>query len=281
MGHIIQVVDGSPHEVWVPVTSVGATTMYVGQLVQTGTDGVITMANASGVLDKSTKVNYAGTLVGTKIPFGVVTAVSAANPTYNSTYKRNSVTSVITSNANYTVDMAGVEGGWSKGDKQAYVKVALITPQTILRAPIYLTSFGTAPTVATVASGASSTGMGYTTAATIGFTSVAHKTTAYCRSGANKGIYRVTSDTSTTVKTCTSPFPYAIAVGDTFVHVNLKSFGHTTIALDSLGLFVLAEGDASNNYGVNVINLDLSEAGNEYVDFQFGAYQFVATDYLS
>jgi hypothetical protein len=110
---------------------------------------------------------------------------------------------------------------------------------------------------------------------------VASKTTAYCRSGANKGIYRVTSDTSTTVKTTASPFPAAIAVGDTFVHVNIKSFGHTTIQLDALGMFALAEGDASHNYGVNVIKLNLAEAGKEYVDFQFGAYQFLATDYLS
>jgi hypothetical protein len=275
-----QVIDGSPHEVWVPVTAVGATTIYMGQIVQTGTDGVITLGAASGIMDKSTKADYAGTLAGAKVPFGIVTGLS--NPKYDSTYKRNKITSVITSNANYVeTGTPCAEGSLgSRAEKQAMVKVALITPSTIIRAPIYLTSFGTAPTASTVTT-AGSTGMGYTVGATIGFTSVASMTTAYCRSGNNKGIYRVTSDTSTTVKTTASPFPFAVAVGDVMVHVNFKPFGFTGLQLDSLGLFALADTTAANCFPVNVVSLNLKEAGKEYVDFMFCAQQFTVVDWLS
>lgn len=275
-----QVIDGSPHSVWVPITAVGATTMYVGQIVQTGTDGILTINQASGIMDKGTKSDYAGTLAAAKIPFGVITALS--NPTYDSTYKTNSQTSVITTHANYTASMTSCSEGQlgKRSEKQAMAKVALITPTTIIRAPIYLTNFGTAPTVCTVSTG-STTGMGYTVSATIGFTSVASMTTAYCRSGGNKGLYRVTSDTSTTVKTVTSPFPYDIAIGDTFTHVNFKPFGFTGIQLDSLGLFVLADTAAANCYPCNVVSLNLEKAGAEYVDFMFCAQQFNAVDWLS
>jgi hypothetical protein len=231
-------------------------------------------------MDKATKADYAGTLAAAKVPLGVVTAVSAESPTYDSTYKTNKITSLITTNANYVANNAGVEGLFRKGDKQAYVKVALITPETVIRCPIYLTSFGTAPSVVTVST-AGTTGMGYTVSSTVGFTSVASMTTAYCRSGANKGVYRVTSDTSTTVKTTASPFPYGVAVGDTFVHVNFKPFGFTGLGLDALSLFVLADTAAANCYPCNVVGLNLEKAGAEYVDFMFLSQQFTVVDWLS
>ena len=34
----------------------------------------------------------------------------------------------MTTNANYALERQGVEGPWGKGDKQAYVQIALITP---------------------------------------------------------------------------------------------------------------------------------------------------------
>ena len=259
---------------WVPVAANSSNTLYEGQVVTMGTDGVIGIGQASGAWNTTSKTTYPAL----EIPYGIVIGTSNRWEQYDTTVNTQKITSLTTSNANFYPagrEMAGIEGGWGQ-DRQAYVYVERIFPWTVLKAPIYFTSLGTAPTVATVASGASSTGMGYTTAATIGFTSIASLTTAFCRSGANKGMYRVTSDTSTTVKTVTSPFPFAIAVGDTFVHVNLKSFGTTRIQLDANAMFILGDAAVSSDYyQADVFRLSLAAPGKEYLSFRFGAFNFM------
>ena len=259
---------------WVPVAANAANTLYEGQVVTMGTDGVIGLAQAAGAWNTTNKTTYPGLA----IPYGIVIGTSNRWEQFSTTVNSQYVTSLITSNANmYPAgrEMAGIGGGWGQ-DRQAYVYVERIFPFTVLKAPIYFTSLGTAPTVATVASGASATGMGYTTSASIGFTSIASLTTALCRSGANRGLYRVTSDTSTTVKTVTSPFPFAIAVGDTFVHVNIKSLGTTPIQLDANAMFVLGDTAASTNYfAADVYKLALETPGKEYLAFRFNEYNFM------
>ena len=51
------------------------------------------------------------------------------------------------------------------------------------------------------------------TTATFGFTPVAYNATHYCRSGANKGLYRIPYNTSATAQTYKIAYPYDIAVG--------------------------------------------------------------------
>jgi hypothetical protein len=44
---------------------------------------------------------------------------------------------------------------------------------------------------------------------------------------------------------------------------------------DSESMFIANNSDCSSNYfAINVIRLDLSEDGNEFVDFQFGIDNF-------
>lgn len=260
--------------VWVPVAANAANTVYEGSIVTLGTDGVVALGQAAGAYDTTGKD---GTPSTAGIPFGLVLGTSRRWESYNSTQKRDQITSIITTNANFYptgAEMAGLEGGWGM-DKQAYVYVERIFPHTILRAPIYFTSLGTAPTVNATTVG-SATGVGYTTA-TFGFTSVQYNTSSYCRTGANRGIYRVTTNGAhATVFTFTSPWPAAVAVGDTFTHVNIRTHGTSRIQLDSTSSFVLGDAALTGDYfEADVVRLDLSEAGREYVNFRFGAFAFM------
>jgi len=258
---------------WVPVDSSGATTVYVGSIVTDGADGVKALGTAAGDFDTTGKDGTASTA---GIPLGVVVGTNNAATLYSSTYKRNYVTSIITTNANYALERQGVEGPWGKGDKQAYVQIALITPLTVVRMPIYNAALGTAPTVATVASLATggATGVGCTTSA-IEAAPVANQNGIYFRTGKNAGIYRLVQTTSTTVHTFTSPFPYAIAVGDTCVRTP-KFFGTSFLQFDATSSWVNNGVAWGTDYFHTLVHkLDMSVAGQCFVDISFGAFAFM------
>lgn len=268
------IVSPNPHEVWMPVYGNGTsgTTLYVGQLVTNGIDGVKALGVAAGL---SNITNHDGVpSTGGGIPLGVVTATSYKDPVYDSTYKTNSIAGVYSTFANFTKENAGV-GGWAKGDKAPYVKVALCFPDSIVRMPIYNSSFGTAPTVRTV-SVAGSTGLGCTVSAAVDFTPMSGNNTYYFRSGANMGIYRVSDQTSTTAPAWDTPCPAAIAVGDTLVAVNIRSHGWSRCQFDSTSQFLDCSSDVTSScFNIFVIKLDLSVAGQEYCDFMFMPSNFI------
>lgn len=269
-----EVVSQNPQLIWVPVdATAGAVTVYEGSIVTATTTGVAALGAAAGIGDVTGKNTFA--TYG--VPLGVVVGTSRQTELYNSTAKRNSITSIITSNANFTVDMMGIEGEWGI-DKQAYVQIAVITPETMIRMPIFDGSVGTAPTASTVTGGASATGMGFNTAA-IDFTTIAGQSTAYCTKGLNMGIYRSLSSAHTTTHTVSSPFPYATAVGDKYLISNVRAFGTSLIQFDATASYV--ENDAAvsaDYYFVNVTRLFLGESGKEYVEFRFNPYQFLPVD---
>jgi hypothetical protein len=96
----------------------------------------------------------------------------------------------------------------------------------------------------------------------------------YCRSGANRGVYRVSSDTSTTVKTVYDYFKYDVALGDTFVGVPFK-LGETFLQLDATATYLEASATAATNYyEATIVELNLSTAGEEYAIFRFSTNQF-------
>jgi len=260
-----EVVSQNPQLIWAPVATNAANTVYEGCIVTATSTGVNVLGAAAGIGDV------------TGVPCGVVVGTSRQVELYNSTAKRNSITSIITSNANMTVDMMGIEGEWGN-DKQAYVQIAKITPETLIRMPIYDGAVGTAPTASTVTAGASATGMGFNTAA-IDFTTIAGQTTAYCTKGLNMGIYRALSSASTTTHTVDSPFPYATAVGDKFLISNIRAFGTSLIQFDATASYV--ENDAAlsaDYYFVDIARLFLGESGKEYVEFRFNVYQFLPVE---
>jgi len=254
-----------PATLWMPMDyDTDGNTLYVGQLVETNGDGVREIDVASGTYDTT----------GNTVMLGVVIGENNATPVYDTTYKVNKITSVATQAAQLARSWTGAEGHmYPKGDPQPLVQVALITPETIIEGSIYNAAYGTAPTVLTTTTGSTAGLTGMVTNA-CEFTPVADLATQYCRTGANRGLYRVTTDTSTVSPTNAVAWPYAVAVGDTFVRVPFRQ-GASYIYIDSLGMYVDSSASpATNYYGVTVVDMDLSIAGEEKVWFRFAPVHF-------
>ena len=266
----LEVVSHDPRIIVVPVSPNGTSgeTVYVGQPVYKGLGGVLPKGAASGASDTTNKLNQI---------FGVVVGICeiGSEQSYSSSYSANYIsTPANISHAHLAARSEKVQrhahGMWKMGDTDYKVEVALVTPETVLRAPIFNSSWGTAPTVATVSTG-STTGLGCTTDA-IDFTPVAQMATVQFRSGANNGVARILDSTSTTVHTWDIPCKEDIAVGDTLVAVNLPAFGLARMQLDSEGMFVdNSAALTSDYYTVNVLRLYLDDAGSEKVEFMFTA----------
>jgi len=245
----------------------GSETLRVGQLVKAGGDGVLNLGQASGAADTTNKA----------VPYGVVVATNLATSVLDTTYNSNYITQGDTHvGTGGKGDFRGVEGRWPKGDNAGMVQVMLIGPETVLKGRIFNGSYGTAITEGTVTTG-STTGAGFTCSGGLSdaSTPVADLGTVYCRAGGNAGVYRITTDTSATVKTVGLNFPYDIAVGDTFVNVQMRKEGLSYVQTDAEAMFFDASANPSTNYWViNVIDLDLSTSGEEVVYFTFSGVHF-------
>ena len=269
-----QIVQNIPESFtrWMPIDrTVGATALYVDQLVKKDSalvNGLAPLAAASGASDKT----------GLQTILGVVIGDNNFKQTFLATYGQYSA-SVQSVAAQLARGWLGAEGMWAKNDPQPLVKIAIIGPHTILRAPICNATYGVAPTVLTASAINATMGLGMTTNAFEGAgTIVANMTTTYCRKGANEGLYRVNKDTSTTVMTFDTYWPYTLAVGDTFVRVNL-ALGTCNAQINStagyLGMcFDNAADVSTNNFSIDVLDLDLKNAGQESVIFKFNACHF-------
>ena len=265
---MFRVVSGSPYRTWINVDRITGASLYVGQLVKTTVsfDGAAPLAIASGAYDITNDQQLYGVVVGT----------NDLTPTFEATYGQ--YIAPVQSQANQVARRQfGASGNQSKGDPCAKVEVDVITPCTIIRGDIYNVTVGVAQTLETVTTG-STTGAGYTANA-CDVAPVAYMSTSYCRTGANAGLYRIRTDTSTTVATFGTYFPFDIAVGDTFVTVPLRqrgmSYAQITATTNYLGMgFDCAVTPATNYFGVNVLEMDLSVAGKEHVIFNFSAAHF-------
>jgi hypothetical protein len=269
------VVEQEIRTIWVPLGCVSADTadtFYEGQLVMSNAAVGQPAGEGLGVYGAGAGHSDA---TGKNVPFGVILAFNDANPLYSSTYKGQYCTSVTTQAQQLARDFRGVEGMFGKGDPQPFAKVAVIGPSTILKAPIYLAAYGTAPTVYTNTT-ADSTGATITTSATT-MTPVTYNTTWYCRSGANKGLYRVAYSTSTTSHTFYVHWPYAIAAGDTFVPVCARPFGTSLCQFDTESTFLQAQPTTgTDDVSLDILDMNLEVAGQEYATFKFNADHFCA-----
>lgn len=251
----------TPPPQWCPLTP--SATVYMNSLVYESGEGVSAAPAASG----------AGDTTGNAYIAGVAIAHNRATPLYNTTYKEEYITDPGAADPHdgASVEFNGVEGPWSKGDagNMAMVLVEKIWPWTVLRAPLYATSVGTAPTLLTVTTG-NANGLGMTTNATQ-FTPVADLCTAYCRTGANAGSYRISDDASTTVSTWDRALISDVAVGDTFVRAPYRHTGASYAQINATcGSFLdCAASPATNYYHIWVHRLDLSVAGEEFIEFSF------------
>jgi hypothetical protein len=251
--------DTSNQSLWAPL--INTDTLYVGQLLISGNEGVAPLAAATG----------AGDTTGKQVPWGVTIGTNRKTPVFDTTYNSDSIVYAAASGAG-SEDYVGVEGPWKRNDRVAMVEYLPLTAQTVLRAPLYTDTIGTAPTVGTLS------GTPTTTAATssaVEEAGVASLSTMYVRSGAAAGSYRVTDDTSTTAITWDAELGTASASGDTIVRVNLRPLGTCRAQIGTEALFIDTGATVTTNYFlIDVVRLDLSEAGREYVEFRFHPCHF-------
>jgi hypothetical protein len=260
---------------WAPVLV--SDTVYTGAIIgvdaATPLDGVYPMPVASG----------AGNLTNNDCPMGVCIGNNnvTGNVVYSSTQNAEYITAGNEASAHdITTQFQGAEGPLGN-DTFQMVAYHPITAETVLRGPIFNAAVGTAPTVLTVTTGSGSDGLDFVSNANES-TTVANYATAYCRSGANAGTYRQIVNASSTSFQNTPAFKEDIAVGDTFVVVNLNRFGHSRCYIDAEGLYLDSNAEVSTNYHyIDVLRLDLSEAGNEYCEFRFNPICFNLIDRIA
>jgi len=230
--------------------TIGAT-CYQGQLaaadvsLSTGGDVTACPVAASALPDATSHI------------VGIITGV-IQSPVYTASYYNGD-------KATYTTTQATIAA--LDPPKPQMVEVTLITPTTLIKAPIWQTTPGTALTELASTTAVSAG----TTVVTSGFTATEDSySTIYCRSGANRGQYRkVTGDGGTTTQTVTIPFQ-ATSVGDKFVVCNVvQGYAH----IDWVGTYLngIDGGAAVGTYAyyVYVHELNLEEAGKEYAVFSF------------
>ncbi len=262
---------------WVPVDD--NVTVEVGTIVGCGTDhdttsgtGVRSISAAAGVAD----------ITGLEVPYGVVIGINDITQSNNTTADEiptPQITGVITQATQVARSWFGQEGMWNKGDPQALVQVGLVDATTRIKMPLYNAAWGTAPTLLTVTTGSTDGAVTGGTAIVTNATDVAsvqEHGIAYCRTGANAGLYRIVNTASDTTHTFKVPFPYDIAVGDTFVIVPCR-VGLGRMQTDALASYInVAAAGATAYYEVFYDHLDLREAGKEYAIIRFSSAHFTA-----
>jgi hypothetical protein len=261
-------------ELWANVEV--SNTVHTGSIIAMDTSapvqGVEVMDVASGAANVS----------NLDIPWGVVTGNnnSAPNKVYDSSGEYITAGAEAAWHDN-TTQYQGVEGPQSYGVSGEMVSYIPITPETVLRGPIRNAAIGTAITEVAVTTGSGTDGLDCTTAA-VDFTPVAAMATLYCRTGANMGVYRHLESTDTGIHTFTPAMPADIAVGDIMVAVPLRMWGTCRAYIDTLGVYIDASAALTSNYLlIDVLRLDLSVAGDEYVEFRFNSVNFNSVDRLA
>jgi len=256
----VTVVKGNVWTDWYPVDygSGGTAAVRVGSIVQLNAAGAFQGVAAMGA--SAAAPNTA------KFPFGVVVGLNDQVPTYDTTNLVNYATSVGTQATEVARKWTGAEGMTSKGEPALMAQVAILDRTVIMKANIYSSTIGTVPTLLTMTTGSAAGLTGFVHNATTG-TPIAYQSTYYCRTGLNKGLYRVSYATSTTNPTFYLAWPYATAVGDTFVQVQ-TALGRNAIQLDATSCW-MDNAASTNYYNVEVLSLDLQVAGRENVTFRF------------
>ena len=269
-----EVVEDEGRTLW--VTSDGSSTFYKGQLVSIM---AASKANVNGTVVPLAVPAGAADTTNLQVPLGVVTGFNRRAPLLKTvgSWQLEYDAGVVTQANQLAREYTGAEGMYQKGDPQALIQITEILPETMIRGRICKGACGTAVGVVTLTV---VTGDGLITPATstsADAAGIASMGTIYCRTGTNRGLYRVNANTSATAPAVTTAFPYAEAVGDTFVVVPLKQ-GNSTVYIDGPGLYIdstaAPSSDGSNLFNIVVYKLSLATAGEEYAEFRFGGDHF-------
>jgi hypothetical protein len=186
---------------------------------------------------------------------GIITGV-VQSPTYTASYYNGD-------KATYTTTQATIAALDPPTPQE--VEVTLITPTTLIKAPIWQATPGVALTELASTTAVSAG----TTVVTSGFTATEDSySTIYCRSGVNAGQYRkITADGGTTTQTVTIPFQ-GTAIGDKFVVCNVvRGYAHVDWVATYLNGIDGGAAVGTYAYYVYVHELNLKESGKEYAIF--------------
>jgi len=227
--------------------------MYVGQLVKSaraaGIGGAVAVADIAvdGREDTSQII-------------GICTGIVDGSSAYT---KPVSGTAAYGQGTTYSATMATI---LATGPSE--VEVTLVIPGvTLVRAPIYDTTWGTALTEVVEDNG-DANGVTITHAGETIVDCNDDMATIYCRSGANKGLYRVVTTVGANAQVVTIPFPHTIGVGDVFVVAScVLGLG----GMDLTTTFDAIDGNNAMNdyYTVYYHDINLEESGKEYAIFSF------------
>jgi len=196
----------------------------------------------------------------TSIIAGICSGI-VTSPTFDATYKGDLGTYDTTQATQIANDPVGA----------CLAEVTLVTPSTLIKAPVVKDTVGTAPERKACTTG-SSDGLTFVVA-TID-TTVSQYSTVYCSSGANRGVYRKVTTGATTTQTVLVAFPYDIAVGDTFCIANV-GIGLAHLDFDTQFQGIDSSPALTNYYVAYVHELNLEVAGQEYVIFSFSPRHFL------
>ena len=260
-----EIVDSKNSQpLWVPVSETAE--MFAGSIDQWDTDtgGVEVLGVASGAYDTNNDSIIGGLVIGTSNE----TKVFEDGTTVGGTFRGEEITGVVSQANLLARTQIGNRGMYKKGEKMAMVEHIILDVTTRLRGRVYNATYGTALTVLTVTTASTDGGRTntYITNAS-DLASVPNESTIFCRSGANAGLYRVLSTTSTTTHLNDVGFPFTIAVGDTFVMVPQQQ-GYSRIQVDAESTFINGAAITSY-YGVFIDKMDLRIAGEESIEFRF------------
>jgi len=218
---------------------------YQGQLL-------IWDLNAGGLVEPIT-VGGAGPDATSQVA-GICSAV-VTSPSYDSTYRGDKAT--------YDVTQAALEANDPVGPTT--VDMILVTPTTLIKAPIVRTTIGTSLLRQACTTGSND---GLTFIVPTIDTSVSDFSTAYCYDGANRGQYRKVTTGAVATQTFVIPFTYDIAVGDKFVVANVRE-GYAHIDFDSQFQGINGIDSLSSSWWAAYVHeINLEEAGKEYAVFQ-------------
>ena len=235
-----------------------AETMYVGQFVQGAVTG--SAGGAVQILDVADDAKEDDVF-----PIGICTGIVDDSRTY---VKSVSGTAGYGDRTTFTTTQADVA---ANGPSE--VEVTLVIPGvTLVRAPIYNTVWGTA--LYEIVNTTEDTD-GLEVVSPVATADIADDLgTIYCRSGANRGIYRNITDISTTKTTVTVPFPYTIAVGDVFVQASV-ALGYGGMDPCTGADAIDGNNDMTHYYSVYYHDINLEESGKEYAIFALWGFQTI------
>ena len=274
----MSIVSGNYQSLWVPIKPTEK--IYVGGLVgidhTSPSEGVEVLPVAAGVANATNN----------DIPYGIVLGTNRKAPLFDTTELTEYITDPGATDAHdgASIEYTGVEGPWAKGDPIAMAEIDLITPMSIIRAPIRATTKKENPVVITCTTG-DSDGLTGVFSPAIDFTpTTGDDGTIYFRSGANSGAYRIMDAANTTTLAWDRALRTDVTVGDTAVCVPIRTHGFSTVYFHATSMsWIDADVEptraGTNLWAINVIRLDLSVPGGEFCDFTFQTCHF--TNYVT